>query len=57
MTRYPRVIRMAEIVALIFSSTWAGMAYARGDYGWYVALCGAAALIASVVYFNKLPQA
>lgn len=57
MTRYPRVIRMAEIVGLIFFSTWAGMAYARGDYGWYVALCGAASLIASLVYFNKLPQA
>lgn len=57
MTRYPRVIRMAEIVGLIFFSTWAGMAYARGDYGCYVALCGAASLIASLVYFNKHPQA
>jgi len=51
----PRLARMAAIIGGCWLSTWAGMAYAKGDVLWYLVLGGLAAVVATWVYFQRIP--
>ena len=53
--RHPRLAMMAAIVALMFCSTWAGMAYARGAIDWYVVFGLASSVLAVFIYFLRIP--
>ena len=52
----PRLARMAAIIGGCWLSTWAGMAYAKGDVLWYLVLGGLAAVVATWVYFQRIPS-
>jgi uncharacterized membrane protein len=49
--RWPRIVRLILLISIIWFATWGGMAYARGDMGWYFILEAFAACAAHAIYF------